>query len=601
MNDDATINARGEDYEGMDRFEAREAILEDLKERGLFIKAEPHRHAVGHCYRCHTMVEPRLCPQWFVKMKPLAKPAIDVVRKGRIKFYPARWTKVYLDWMENIRDWCISRQIWWGHRIPVYYCKKCYKNSGALDGRGPAINGKEGIIVSKTRPQTCPTCGSAEIEQDPDVLDTWFSSWLWPFSTFGWPKETPELKYFYPTDPLVTAQEIIFFWVARMIMAGLEFRGDIPFKSVYIHGTVRDITGTKMSKSLGNIIDPLEMISKYGTDALRFSIISITAQGQDVFLSESKFELGRNFANKIWNASRFILANLKPEDVGVDLCAFFKKTELTLPERWILSRFYSTLAYVGRCLDEFKFNEAANSIYEFVWHEFCDWYIEIAKSTISEKTSQIILYKVLEKTLHMLHPFMPFITEEIWQKLPRSVDAAGESIMVQPWPHVQKEMISREAERQMTLLTHIVTAVRNMRAFWSIEPKVRIEAMVNVQEGPDEKILRDNSGFIKQMARLADFKVGRYAKPRNAAVAVVGSAEIYMPLEGLIDFQKERARLEKEVLRLENEMKGLTSRLADKSFLSKAPEDVVRKQRERKDELQMQLEKVRENLKEICV
>ncbi len=295
MNDDATINSIGGDYEGMDRFEAREAIVEELKERGLFIKSEPHRHAVGHCYRCHTIIEPRLSLQWFVRMKPLAAPAIDAVRSGRIKFYPERWTKVYLDWMENIRDWCISRQIWWGHRIPVYYCKKCLASS-------PSENDRRGVIVSKTKPGKCPVCGSTEIEQDQDVLDTWFSSWLWPFSTFGWPKETPELKYFYPTDTLVTAQEIIFFWVARMIMAGIEFRGGIPFKNVYIHGTVRDITGTKMSKSLGNVIDPLDMISKYGADALRFSIISITAQGQDVYLAESRFELGRNFANKIWNA-----------------------------------------------------------------------------------------------------------------------------------------------------------------------------------------------------------------------------------------------------------------------------------------------------------
>jgi valyl-tRNA synthetase len=434
MNDDATINSAGGDYEGMDRFEAREAILEDLKERGLFIKSEAHRHAVGHCYRCHTMIEPRLSPQWFVRMKPLAKPAIEAVKKGRIKFYPPRWTKVYLDWMENIRDWCISRQIWWGHRIPVYYCQRCVK-TGILNDKFPISNGKinpksKGIIVSRTRPEKCPKCGSADIEQDPDVLDTWFSSWLWPFSTFGWPEKTPELKYFYPTNSLITAQEIIFFWVARMIMAGIEFAGGIPFKDVYIHGTVRDITGTKMSKSLGNIIDPLDMIEKYGTDALRFSMISITAQGQDVFLSEGKFELGRNFANKIWNASRFILMNLKPEEVRADLCVFFNAADLGLPERWILSRFYSTLKDVTGCLDSYKFNEAANSIYEFFWHEFCDWYIEIAKLSLDKKETQIVLYKVLEKSLRMLHPFMPFVTEEIWQKLPRENPDGPSSIMV---------------------------------------------------------------------------------------------------------------------------------------------------------------------------
>lgn len=596
MNGDATINSNGGEYEGLDRFEAREAIIEDLKERGLFIKSEPHRHAVGHCYRCHTMIEPRLSPQWFVKMKPLAKPAIEAVRKGRITFYPSRWTKVYLDWMENIRDWCISRQIWWGHRIPVYYCQKCYDPD---EQQSDETQKRKGVIVSKVKPDKCPACGSTEIEQDPDVLDTWFSSWLWPFSTFGWPKETPELKYFYPTDALVTAQEIIFFWVARMIMAGFEFRGDIPFKHVYIHGTVRDITGTKMSKSLGNVIDPLDMIQKYGTDALRFSIISITSQGQDVFLSESKFELGRNFANKLWNASRFILSNLKPSDLDADLCTFFAGAKLTLPERWILSRFYSTLTYVAECLDEYKFNEAANSIYEFVWHEFCDWYIEMAKSTIGEKTSQVILYKMLEKSLRMLHPFMPFITEEIWQKLPHEKDHPGLSIMLQPWPHVQKEMISKDAEDDMQRLIQFVTAIRNIRSVWNIDPRTEVNVLANTHGGKDVKLLSDNSDLIKRMARASDIKVGSHAKPENAAVSVVGSIEVYVPLQGLIDFEKEKARLKKEELRLEAELKSLSGRLKNREFLSKAPEDVVAGQKARKTEVEEQIKKLKDNLKEI--
>lgn len=596
MNGDATINSNGGEYEGLDRLEAREAILEDLKERGLFIKSEPHRHAVGHCYRCHTMIEPRLSPQWFVKMKPLAKPAIEAVKEGRITFYPSRWTKVYLDWMENIRDWCISRQIWWGHRIPVYYCKKCYDP----DERPSAeCQKRKGVIVSKVKPEKCSACGSAELEQDPDVLDTWFSSWLWPFSTFGWPKETPELKYFYPTDALVTAQEIIFFWVARMIMAGFEFRGDIPFKHVYIHGTVRDITGTKMSKSLGNVIDPLDMIQKYGTDALRFSIISITSQGQDVFLSESKFELGRNFANKLWNASRFILSNLKPSEVDASLCTFFKAADLTLSERWILSRFYSTLTYVAECLDEYKFNEAANSIYEFIWHEFCDWYIETAKSTIGEKPSQVILYKMLEKSLRMLHPFMPFITEEIWQKLPHEKDHAGDSIMLQPWPRVQKEMISKNAEEEMQRLIQFVTAVRNIRSVWNIDPRIEVSAIANTHISSDEKLLSGNCDLIKRMARVTDLKVGIHAKPENAAVSVVGTIEVYVPLEGLIDFEKEKARLKKEALRLEAEHKSLSGRLKNKEFISKAPEDIVAGQKARKVEVEEQLKKIKDNLKEI--
>jgi len=581
MNDDATINSLGGDYEGMDRFEAREAVLEDLKERGLFIKSEPHRHAVGHCYRCHTMVEPRLSPQWFVKMKPLAKPAIEAVKKGKIKFYPERWTKVYLDWMTNIRDWCVSRQIWWGHRIPVYYCKKC-----------------EEIIVAKISPNKCPKCGSTEIEQDPDVLDTWFSSWLWPFSTFGWPKDAPELKYFYPTNALITAQEIIFFWVARMIMAGFEFMGDAPFKDVYIHGTVRDITGTKMSKSLGNIIDPLDMIAKYGTDALRFSIISITAQGQDVFLAEGKFELGRNFANKLWNASRFILMNIKEDEVDADLCAFFDKSKLTLPERWILSRFYSTLFYVGECLDQYKFNEAANAMYEFIWHEFCDWYIEIAKSTITEKSSQVILYKVLEKSLRMLHPVMPFVTEEIWQKLPRK-DRGADSIMIQKWPHVQKQMISKNAEVRMKELIELIASIRNMRAVWNIDPQTTVNAIVNVHEARSEKLLRENEEFIKRMSKVSDIKIGKTAKPKGSAVSVVGRCEVYIPLEGLIDFEKEKARLNKEEDRVTNEIRSIGSRLKDKNFMAKAPKEVVEKQGLRKLELEAQLKKLKNNLKEI--
>jgi len=634
MNGDATINAIGGEYEGLDRLEAREAILDDLKARGLFIKSEPHRHAVGHCYRCHTMIEPRLSPQWFVKMKPLAGPAIEAVRKGKIKFYPARWEKVYLDWMENIRDWCISRQIWWGHRIPVYYCKKCMETGirndqiqnrakPSREGTKSKINSnfkiQKGVIVSKTKPEKCPECGSTELDQDPDVLDTWFSSWLWPFSTFGWPKKTPELEYFYPTDALVTAQEIIFFWVARMVMAGLEFRGDVPFRHVYIHGTVRDITGTKMSKSLGNIIDPLDMIEKYGTDALRFSIISITSQGQDVYLSESKFELGRNFANKLWNASRFILANLKQEEVGADLCVFFNShtgtprgreprpsgqgstdAKLTLPERWILSRFYSTLAYVAECLDSYKFNEAANSIYDFVWHEFCDWYIETAKSTITERTSQVILYKILEKSLRMLHPFMPFITEEIWQKLPHEKDHSDDSIMLQPWPHLQKEMVSKEAEDEMERLIRIVSAIRNIRAVWNIDPRTEVSAIANIHAGKDEQLISENADLVKRMARITDLKVGKHAKPKNSAASVVGAIEIYVPLEGLIDFDKEKARLKKEEARLEAELRALAGRLKNKEFLSKAPEDVVENQKARKLELEDQIKKFKDNLKEIA-
>jgi len=604
MNGDATINGIWPDYEGMDRLEAREAILEDLKARGLFIKSEPHRHAVGHCYRCHTMVEPRLSPQWFVSMKPLAEPAIEAVRRGDIKFYPERWTKVYLDWMENIRDWCISRQIWWGHRIPVYYCKKCVDTGIAnskLKSKNLKVTKKNekdpGVIVSRTRPDKCPDCGSTELEQDPDVLDTWFSSWLWPFSTFGWPKKTPELDYFYPTNSLVTAQEIIFFWVARMIMAGFEFQKKAPFANVYIHGTVRDITGTKMSKSLGNVIDPLDMIEKYGTDALRFSIISITAQGQDVYLSEGKFELGRNFANKLWNASRFILLNLNPEKVGADLCVFFEASRLTLPQRWILSRFYSTLELVTDYIDRYKFNEAANAIYEFLWHEFCDWYIEIAKSDISESETQIILYKVLEKSLRMLHPIMPFVTEEIWQRLPREKDSAVDSIMISKWPHVQKKIISTEAERSMVKLIDIIVALRNIRAVWNIPQSAGISAIINAHDSADEKLINENADMIKRLAKVSEIVSKNKEKPKGSATSVIGSIEIYVPLEGLIDLGKERARLEKEEARIDGLIKATESRLKDENFTSKAPEEVVESQRMQVGELKLQLKKLKDNLK----
>ena len=408
MHPDGRMNEFAGEYKDMDRFEAREVILEDLKEKGLIEKVEPHPLSAGHCYRCHTIIEPYLSKQWFVKMKPLAKPAIEVVKKGKIKFYPSRWTKIYLNWMENIQDWCISRQIWWGHRLPVYYCRDC-----------------ENIMVSKVNPGKCSKCSSLNIYQDEDVLDTWFSSWLWPFATFGWPvvKGQPpsgtapveDLKYFYPTSTLVTASEIIFFWVARMIMAGLEFMKDIPFKDVYIHGTVRDIEGKKMSKSLGNIIDPLDIISEYGADALRFSLIAITAQGQDVYLAKERFQQGRNFANKIWNASRFILSNLNVK--GQSPAGTVPCKELNLVNRWILSRFYSALKEVDKNLDLYRFNEAANLLYGFFWHEFCDWYLEMIKPDIKNSQTQAVMYKVLEKFLRAIHPFMPFVSEEIWQLL----------------------------------------------------------------------------------------------------------------------------------------------------------------------------------------
>lgn len=602
MDPDGTMNENAGDYEGMDRFEAREAILEDLKERGLLEKIEAHSYSAGHCYRCHTVVEPYLSKQWFVKMKPLAKPAIEAVKKGKIKFYPKRWTKVYLDWMENIRDWCISRQIWWGHRLPVYYCKACSggqrtADSGqkGLSAERRTLNAEKGIIVSRTKPTECPYCGSTDIVQDEDVLDTWFSSWLWPFSTFGWPEETKDLRYFYPTSTLVTAQEIIFFWVARMIMAGIEFMGDIPFKDVYIHGTVRDETGTKMSKSLGNVIDPIEIIDEFGADALRFSIISITAVGQDVFLSKEKFQLGRNFANKIWNAARFVITNLS-EDVDTDLCLLYKNDQLSLVDRWILSSLYTTLEAFDRALASYKFNEAANLLYEFIWHKYCDWYLEITKGRIKERTAQIILYKVLEKGMRMLHPFMPFITEEIWSILPHKRD----SVMIESWPHLQKDLIDKDAEGQMDLVIGVITAIRNIRAEVGVPPQKLCRAIISTSNEKRQKMIADCISLIEYLAKAESIELCKKMKyPKASSVAIFGDCEICVPLEGLIDLEAEKKKITTQISDLDKRIKSVEAKLKNKDFVTKAPEEIVSKERAKREELCGVLAKLKENLKRL--
>ena len=614
MNADATMNQNVPlDYQQMDRFEARETILEDLKERGLLEKTVPHLHAVGHCYRCHTMVEPYLSEQWFVDMPKLGKTAEEVVKKGKIKFYPARWKKVYLNWMQSLRGWCISRQIWWGHRIPAWYCLDCKKAYGFMRKQKKVLPSERidlaeaGIMVSLENPKFCSKCGGTQICQDEDVLDTWFSSWLWPFATFGWPlldkKRKEELSFFYPTQVLVTAQEIIFFWVARMIMAGMYFMKEIPFRDVYIHGTVRDITGTKMSKSLGNTIDPLEIIDKYGCDALRFSIISLVATGQDVFLSKDKFESGRNFANKIWNAARFILMNLDRQKVdpalarkggvNVDLCVFSKGiTELK--DKWILSRFYSALDSVTKSLDNFRFNEAAKNIYEFFWHEFCDWYIELSKKTISTTTTQVVLYKVLEKTLRILHPLMPFIAEEIWQNLPHD----GKSIMVSSWPHMQKQFIDKKAEHQMQTIISCITVIRNIRSAWQIDPAKRIEAKIRVAKKPLADLLESNAPYIRDLAKVESLEITEKLKrPRLSAVGVVPDMEIFIPLEGIIDVQKEAARLKQKIKELENIFQNTNKKLKNKQFLSKAPKEIVAQEKEKAKQLKESLKKLKDNLK----
>jgi valyl-tRNA synthetase len=602
MYPDAKMNENAGDYKDMDRFEAREVIVEDLKEKGLLEKIEPHSLSAGHCYRCHTIIEPYLSKQWFVKMKPLAKPAIDAVKKGRIKFYPSRWTKVYLNWMENIQDWCISRQIWWGHRIPVYYCKNCEQRGlSPTESRTQQFPPKGTVpvnIVSKIKPDKCPRCGSTDIYQDEDVLDTWFSSWLWPFATFYWPfdqvpsrtVQEEELKYFYPTSVLVTAPEIIFFWVARMIMAGIEFMNDIPFKEVYIHGTVRDIEGKKMSKSLGNIIDPLEIIEEYGTDALRFSLISITAQGQDVFLSKERFEQGRNFANKIWNAARFILLNLDPSVVKTDLCVFFKKEDLDIVNRWILSRFYSILKELDKNLGAYRFNEAANLLYHFFWHEFCDWYLEMIKSDIKKTQNQVVMYKILEKFLRAMHPFMPFITEEVWEK----INPDANPIMISPWPHIQENIIDKKVEKKMEQAVEAITTLRNMRSDMEIPVTAGINTIISSPNKPDRELILALSSHIKTLAKVSELTIEEKFSHRKSAITnVVGRMHITIPLEGIIDIEKEKSKLDEKIKKAEAQLKSKENTLANRNFIKNAPAEIVEKEKEKLQELKDTLHKLK--------
>ena len=577
MHPDARMNEAAGDYSGMDRFEAREVILEDLKDKNLLEKIEPHPLSAGHCYRCHTIIEPYLSKQWFVKMKPLAKPAIEAVKKGKIKFHPARWTKVYLNWMENIQDWCVSRQIWWGHRLPVYYCRECLKTA-------------EGVIVSRVKPDICPACGSTDIYQDEDVLDTWFSSWLWPFATFGWPfaADSKDLKYFYPTSVLVTAPEIIFFWVARMIMAGYKFMGGLPFSDVYIHGTVRDIEGKKMSKSLGNVIDPLEIIKEYGADALRFSLISTTAQGQDVFLSKERFEQGRNFANKLWNASRFILMNLDKEHTKADLCAVFISGELNLIDRWILSRFYATLKSAGKDLDNFKFNEAANLIYSFFWHEFCDWYLEMIKPDIKNPQHQLVMYKILEKFIRVLHPFMPFITEEIWQRIINP----GTSIMQQPWPHLQVNMIDKKDDARMDFVICAVTAVRNMRADLDIPLQDKIDVYVACVDPAKRAVLVELLPQAQSLCKANIAVEQHYSKKPGEFAAVVEDAHVVIKLAGAGDIEKHKAKIMEKIARAKAQIASKKNTLANAAFVQNAPRQIVETEKTKLKELEETLKKL---------
>ncbi len=584
MNPDGTMNgAAGEQFSGLDRFACRKKVLDLLAEQGLLEKTEEHQHAVGHCYRCDTIIEPYVSTQWFVRMKPLAEPALEAVRQSRVKFHPERWTKIYFDWLENIRDWCISRQIWWGHQIPVWYCEACGK-----------------VIVAEEDPDNCPDCGSSRLRRDPDVLDTWFSSQLWPFSTLGWPDKTRDLERFYPTSVLSTAPEIIFFWVARMIMAGLEFMGEAPFSDVYLHGTVRDDKGRKMSKSLGNAVDPLEVIGEFGADAMRFTLISIAATGTDLYLSTEKFHLGRNFANKLWNASRFVMMNF-PEGFDPLSRGEYKPRGDELAERWILSRLDRTARDVTAALDSFRLNDAASAVYTFLWGDYCDWYIELSKARLAaggeeaERARQV-LWLVLESALRLLHPFMPFITEDIWQRLPHP----GDSIYCRPWVDADDSRQDEAAESEMKLVQDIVVAVRNIRGEMNVAPGRPADLRVATADSRVRETVERHTGIIQRMATVGDLEfISPGERPEASAVAVIGATELFVPLAGLIDLDKEREKLRREAERVGQLLASTSAKLTNENFISRAPAEVIEKERSKVENYREALERLRKNLAQL--
>lgn len=582
MNDDGTMNEDAGRYKGMDRFECRKELVKRLKEEKYLVKIEDYLHSIGHCYRCRTIVEPTLSKQWFVRVKPLSEPAIDLVRSGRVRIIPKGWENTYFEWMMNIKDWCISRQIWWGHQIPAWNCLDC----------------KE-ITVSREDPERCVKCGGSNIQQETDVLDTWFSSALWPFSTLGWPEKTQELRLFYPTSVLVTSFDILFFWVARMIMIGLRFMKDVPFRDVYIHALVRDADGQKMSKSRGNIIDPLFMMDKYGTDAFRFTLAAFAAQGRDIKLSKDRIEGYRNFANKLWNASRFTFLNLSDYNGGTGIEV--EKSEFKLVDRWILSRLNRTILDVRKALDDYKFNEAASSIYQFIWHEFCDWYIELIKTRLldegrEKRISQNILVNVLEKSLRLLHPFMPFITEEIWQQLPHE----EESIMVSSYPEFEEDFVDDIAEKEMNLIMDVLRGIRNIRGEMDIAPSERLNVILNVDNKNKTSILTREKDYISRLAMLKELRIGIDGKREKfAATAVIDDIEIFIPLEGLINFKEEKIRLEKELQKVKKDLIFVSKKLSNRDFMTRAPAEVVEKDKDKQKTLIVKESKLQENLKSI--
>ena len=578
MNDDGTMNENAGEYQGLTREEARKAVVKDLEKTGHLVKIEDYKHSVGTCYRCHTVIEPLLSKQWFVDMKPLAKPAIEAVRNGETKFLPERFSKIYYNWMENIRDWCISRQLWWGHRIPAWYCDNCGET-----------------IVSREDPAACPKCGHNHLRQDEDVLDTWFSSALWPFSTLGWPEQTEDLAYFYPTNMLVTGYDIIFFWVARMIFSGIEQMGQVPFDTVLIHGLVRDEKGRKMSKSLGNGIDPLEVIEQYGADALRFSLVQGISPGNDTRYLPEKVEAARNFANKIWNASRFVLMNVETFET-------LEGKELALPDRWILTKYEQAVQEITQHIEEADFGLAAQGIYDFAWSEFCDWYIELAKGRLlgedeeQKKTVRAVLLHVLEGILKLLHPFMPFLTESIYQNLPQKQGF----LMLADWPeHQAKYLFTKQAD-QMEGIMEAIRSIRNLRSEMNVPAGKKARVMLVPASGWKD-VLEASALYFQRLASASSVEVieNQSAISEKTAAAICKAAEILIPLGDLVEFDKELARLTKEKEALAKEIKRSQGMLKNEGFVSKAPAQLIEKEKEKLNENLLMEKKMEEHIKQI--
>jgi valyl-tRNA synthetase len=584
LDESGVVNENGGPYRGMERYVARQKVVADLEAQGLLAKVDDHLNAVGECYRCKTVIEPYLSLQWYVKVGPLAEEAIRAVQDGRTRIVPAQWEKTYYEWMFNIKDWCISRQIWWGHRIPAWYCDDC----GA-------------ITVAREDAVVCASCGSAAIRQETDVLDTWFSSALWPFSTMGWPEETLTLKKFYPTSCLVTGFDILFFWVARMMMMGLKFMGEVPFKEVYIHALVRDAQGQKMSKSKGNVIDPLSVIDEYGTDAFRFTLAAFAAQGRDIKLSTERIAGYKAFANKLWNAARFALMNLEEFDPeGVDLA----QLELSLADRWILARLAEAAKETNAALADYKFNDAASTLYSFTWHEFCDWYIELVKDDLYgadpavKARAQAVLYAVLEQLLRLLHPLMPFITEEIWHALPGARPVA--SLMLAGYPTGEGLPVDAEGARRMELIMDVIKAIRNIRGEMDVPPGKQIAAVLDCRSADSETILNTGEKYVRALARVGELVCGvGVARPEKAATQVAGDVEILLPLAGLIDVDAEVARLAKEIGKVEKDVELFEKKLGNEAFVAKAPPEVLEKDRGKLAEAKEKLGILQQSLEKI--